>query len=188
MWPISCNGYRQWRIPLADVERKDLCPVLGIYDSDLRQRRCLLALDPQRPGRSAHSIQSPGACDQCPDPVFRMPRVLLQRRPFRTAGCRHLYGLSFRCTDQEPRRSQAARGIPTRQPAGFPKLFYLPPHVYYSHRRHVVLGKLECVRCHGGIADTISPPTRPLVQISMDFCTGCHNQSKVTNDCKSCHR
>lgn len=73
-------------------------------------------------------------------------------------------------------------------PPVFRKLFHLPPHVYYSHRRHVVLGKLECVRCHGLIADTVSPPTRPLIQVSMDFCTGCHKESKVTNDCKACHR
>ncbi len=74
------------------------------------------------------------------------------------------------------------------RPIVFRKLFHLPEHVYYSHRRHVVLGKLECVHCHGKIADTDSPPSRPLVNISMDFCTGCHEREKVTNDCKSCHR
>lgn len=81
-------------------------------------------------------------------------------------------------------RYQVERG----QPIVFRKLFRLPEHVYYSHRRHVVLGKLECVRCHGEIATSVSPPTRPLVQISMDFCMSCHTQSHVTNDCKSCHR
>ena len=81
-------------------------------------------------------------------------------------------------------REESQRG----NPPIFRKLFHLPPHVYYSHRRHVVLGKLECVRCHGEIADTVVPPERPLVRISMDFCTGCHSRSKVTNDCKSCHR
>ncbi len=70
----------------------------------------------------------------------------------------------------------------------FRKLFYLPTHVFYSHRRHVVLGKLDCSRCHGGIADTEYPPARPLIEISMRFCMDCHEQAKVTNDCKSCHR
>jgi hypothetical protein len=81
-------------------------------------------------------------------------------------------------------REESQRG----NPPVFRKLFHLPPHVYYSHRRHVVLGKLECVQCHGQIADTVTPPTSPLVRISMDFCTGCHTQLKVTNDCKACHR
>ncbi len=71
---------------------------------------------------------------------------------------------------------------------GFRKLFHLPEHVFYSHRRHVVLGELACSRCHGGIAETEHPPTSPLIEMSMDFCMDCHEQSKVTNECKSCHR
>ncbi|HYK87532.1 MAG TPA: cytochrome c3 family protein [Acidobacteriota bacterium] len=81
-------------------------------------------------------------------------------------------------------RSLLAEG----KPLAFRKLFHLPDHVYYSHRRHVVLGKLECVRCHGGIADTEAPPSRPLVNITMDYCVQCHERSKVTTDCNSCHR
>jgi hypothetical protein len=87
-------------------------------------------------------------------------------------------------TEEAKLREETQRG----NPPVFRKLFHLPPHVYYSHRRHVVLGKLECVNCHGQIANTQTPPSRPLVQISMDFCTGCHAASKVTNDCKACHR
>lgn len=75
-----------------------------------------------------------------------------------------------------------------KQPVIFRKLFHLPRHVYYSHRRHVVLGKLECARCHGEIANTQAPPSRPLVEMTMDFCIDCHTRFKVTNDCKSCHR
>jgi hypothetical protein len=74
------------------------------------------------------------------------------------------------------------------KPLVFKKLFHLPAHVYYSHRRHAVLGKIECARCHDGIADTVVPPERPLVKITMDFCLDCHQKSKVTTDCKSCHR
>jgi hypothetical protein len=74
------------------------------------------------------------------------------------------------------------------KPVVFHKLFHLPDHVFYSHRRHVVLGKLECSQCHGGIANTEAPPPRPLVKITMDFCLQCHLKSKVTTDCKDCHR
>ncbi len=89
---------------------------------------------------------------------------------------------------ESPEEKKLRNLVEQRQPIVFSKLFRLPEHVYYSHRRHVVLGKIECARCHGDIAKTSAPPSRPLVQISMDFCTKCHLKAKVSNDCKSCHR
>jgi predicted CXXCH cytochrome family protein len=70
----------------------------------------------------------------------------------------------------------------------FRKLFRLPDHAFYTHRRHVVVAKLPCERCHGAIADTTSPPERPLVRISMEFCLGCHQSSGASSACTSCHR
>ena len=31
------------------------------------------------------------------------------------------------------------------------RLYRVPDHSFFSHRRHVVLGKLECKTCHGAI-------------------------------------
>lgn len=59
--------------------------------------------------------------------------------------------------------------------------------VIYSHRLHVVVGKLECKVCHGDIADTVKPPRKPLVDISMDRCRDCHRKMKVSVDCITCH-
>lgn len=89
---------------------------------------------------------------------------------------------------QNPEEAKLRDTFQRGQPIVFRKLFHLPPHVYYSHRRHVVLGKLECAGCHGDIANSESPPSRPLVRISMNFCLECHSRSNITNDCKSCHR
>lgn len=89
---------------------------------------------------------------------------------------------------QSPEETKLRDSFQRNQPIVFRKLFHLPTHVYYSHRRHVVLGKLECATCHGDIANSESPPLRPLVQVSMDFCVKCHARSNVTNDCKACHR
>ena len=72
--------------------------------------------------------------------------------------------------------------------AVFRKLFQLPSHVYYSHRRHVMSAKLECAQCHGQIASTETPPLRPMVQVTMDFCVNCHHGAKARNDCNGCHR
>jgi len=74
------------------------------------------------------------------------------------------------------------------EPVVFRKLFSLPPHVYYSHRLHASTAKIECARCHGGIGETQTPPSRPLVEITMDFCMDCHTEVNANNDCKSCHR
>ncbi len=70
----------------------------------------------------------------------------------------------------------------------FQKLFRLPSHVTYTHRRHVGIAQLECQQCHGGIADTERPPARPLVEIRMGFCLNCHRASEQSLDCVACHR
>jgi hypothetical protein len=68
------------------------------------------------------------------------------------------------------------------------RIYVVPNHVYYSHRRHVVAGHLECATCHGPIAQTTSPPPAPLNKITMNFCIECHQKNKVTNDCIACHK
>ena len=73
-------------------------------------------------------------------------------------------------------------------PLRFNKLFRLPSHVFYTHRRHVGIAKLECTNCHGAIADTERPPKRPLVRIKMKVCLNCHRRQGQSLDCVSCHR
>lgn len=67
----------------------------------------------------------------------------------------------------------------------------VPRHVYFSHRRHVVLAGLACEECHGEIRSAAQPVTRPyfpMGQAGMDRCVDCHRREKVTTDCLSCHR
>lgn len=73
-------------------------------------------------------------------------------------------------------------------PFRFNKLFQLASHVNYTHRRHVGVAQLECVNCHGGVANTVRPPPRPLVRINMAFCISCHQARGQTIDCNACHR
>lgn len=72
--------------------------------------------------------------------------------------------------------------------ASFNKLFRLPDHAYYSHRRHVGAAGLQCETCHGPIAETVAPPRYPLVRITMATCINCHVEKNVKNDCTNCHR
>ncbi len=73
-------------------------------------------------------------------------------------------------------------------PIRFRKLFKLPDHVFYTHRRHVGIAELECQNCHGDIAETETPPDRALVTVDMDFCLDCHREQEATLDCNACHR
>ncbi len=70
----------------------------------------------------------------------------------------------------------------------FNKLFRLPSNVFFTHRRHVGIAKLDCANCHGSIAETERPPERPLVKIKMKVCLDCHRKENQTVDCVDCHR
>ena len=85
--------------------------------------------------------------------------------------------------EEEKIRQFAKKGeaIPWKQ------IYREPDHVFYSHRRHVVLGKMECQTCHGTIGQSEKPPTTPFVQMTMGWCMNCHAKKGVTNDCLACH-
>jgi c(7)-type cytochrome triheme protein len=68
------------------------------------------------------------------------------------------------------------------------RLYRVPGHVYFSHRRHVALGRIPCAQCHGAVEESRNPPPRPVVTLDMGECMACHVQKKVSNDCNACHR
>jgi menaquinone reductase, multiheme cytochrome c subunit len=74
------------------------------------------------------------------------------------------------------------REIPWKQ------VYRLPAHVYFSHRRHAGLAKIQCEVCHGAMAEMTAPPTAPLVVHTMGFCLDCHRRSNASVDCLACHR
>jgi hypothetical protein len=73
------------------------------------------------------------------------------------------------------------------KPLVWGRLFRQPPHIFYSHRRHVVKAKLKCEQCHGAIALATSPP-RVVKKLSMNDCIDCHKRNRVSVDCTTCHR
>jgi hypothetical protein len=68
------------------------------------------------------------------------------------------------------------------------RLYRIPEDVYFSHRRHAVLEKIECEFCHGDIGQSDKPPSRPLKKMTMKKCLSCHQEKKAATDCISCHR
>lgn len=86
--------------------------------------------------------------------------------------------------EEEKIRRLAAAG---KEPAWI-QITRMPAHVYFSHRRHVQLAKLECATCHGPMEKTSAPPTRPFRELDMETCIGCHQQKQARTDCNDCHR
>ncbi len=68
------------------------------------------------------------------------------------------------------------------------RVYHVPDHVFFSHRRHVVIARLECTTCHGNVDEFTEPVAAQFLPITMDNCMECHRENNVTNDCLSCHR
>ncbi|MBI1958218.1 MAG: cytochrome c3 family protein [Candidatus Rokubacteria bacterium] len=86
------------------------------------------------------------------------------------------------------------------------RVWRLPPHVFFPHRTHVVVAKLQCQTCHGPMETLTRPPARPLKTLAMDDCIGCHEKTAAppvdkaaahaaasgarprSTDCNACHR
>lgn len=87
-------------------------------------------------------------------------------------------------SEEEKIRQYAARGedIPWR------RVYAVPDHVYFSHRRHVAVARIECAQCHGAMASLTAPPPYALVKQSMSWCLACHRARGATQDCIHCHR
>lgn len=57
------------------------------------------------------------------------------------------------------------------------RIHNLPDHVYFNHKQHVTVGKLECQQCHGAVEEMeIMTQHAPL---SMGWCINCHRQTEV---------
>lgn len=83
--------------------------------------------------------------------------------------------------------AKLVRLLDAKTPLAWKPLFRQPPHVFYSHRRHVAVAKLECKECHGAIAEAAAPPVRAKT-LRMQDCIDCHRRSGLSTHCTSCHR
>jgi len=78
--------------------------------------------------------------------------------------------------------------IEKNQPIPWIQVHRVPDFAYFSHARHVSLGKVACQDCHGDVNHMTLPFAKPHKPITMSFCTDCHVKKGVTTDCASCHR
>lgn len=68
------------------------------------------------------------------------------------------------------------------------RLYELPRHVFFTHRRHVAIAKIACERCHGEMRAQARPPPAALVALTMSDCLACHRVHGASGDCATCHR
>ncbi len=73
-------------------------------------------------------------------------------------------------------------------PIPWQRVFWVPDHVYFSHRRHTEIAGIECQVCHGDVQDRVEALTKPIVRLTMGKCMDCHYEEGVSNDCINCHR
>jgi mono/diheme cytochrome c family protein len=62
-------------------------------------------------------------------------------------------------------------------PIEWVKVHNLPDHVYFSHQQHYVVGKVDCVECHGDMTkETVGVQN---AKLTMGWCLDCHNTRQV---------
>ena len=82
---------------------------------------------------------------------------------------------------------ELVRMLQAGTPLDWAPLFRQPSHVFSSHRRHVVVAKLECPTCHGQLANSTRPPAR-VRRLVMQDCIDCHRRLGASTECTACHR
>lgn len=126
-----------------------------------------------------HRAHVPMACRACHTGVERGASALLPGP-----------GACAKCHATAPRGIDAARWQQMQQSGttAWVRVTDTPDHVLFSHRRHVVLGRLECESCHRDIGRRTSPPPRAPARLDMDACVSCHRREAASDDCAACHR
>ena len=66
------------------------------------------------------------------------------------------------------------------EPIPWRRLYRVPSHVFFSHRRHVAMAGIVCAECHGPMEEQTRPPDRALVAHDMDDCMECHERTKAS--------
>ncbi len=97
----------------------------------------------------------------------------------------------LQCHDEAPKTAEEKKlkafADAHTEPA-WQRVYRMPAHVFFSHRRHVTVGKVKCASCHGAMEKAVEPPEGPAVKQSMAWCMSCHEERHASLDCIACHR
>lgn len=104
------------------------------------------------------------------------------------AGAPHL-GICMSChrtiaTDREEIR-KLTRHSEEKRPVEWNRVYFLPEHVYFTHKRHVKAG-VDCSECHGQVGTMRK--IRRVKSLKMGWCVSCHRARGAPLDCATCHK
>ncbi len=125
-------------------------------------------------------------CEICHQSVFEKPAAGIPRVAL-CMGCHS--GDITQNPAAQPYIESIRRHAEAGTEMGWVRLYTLPHHVYYSHRRHTAIAGLACDTCHGDIGERDTPPAYPIARtLEMDNCMECHERLGAENQCAWCHR
>ncbi len=133
----------------------------------------------------SHNIHVEGEgleCTDCHQYVEQLPRATLPD----LAVCSDCH--SEDPLGESPEEAKLIDYLTASQEVPWNRVYQVPSHVYFSHRRHVVAGDLACAECHGDVPKLTEPATLPFRSTRMKACISCHKEHKVSTDCLTCHR
>jgi len=73
------------------------------------------------------------------------------------------------------------------------RVYKVKDHVYFSHRIHTAVAKLECQECHGSV-ENMTVAIRSAGGSSdrgfmeMGWCVTCHKRKGAPRECSTCHK
>ncbi len=91
-------------------------------------------------------------------------------------------------TPDKPELTRLAAYIDLDEDIPWQRVAVTEPDVYFSHRRHVTAGQIECARCHPGVVEATQPLSEVSLVLLMDECLDCHQENDADIDCLACHR
>ena len=143
-----------------------------------------MAVAPRRPEPALefdHARHAQVSCTVCHRGVESAARATLPTVDL----CRRCHATAPRGLPAAPFEAAAKPGA---APVGWTPVTKLGSHVYFSHRRHVALARLECASCHGAIGASSGLLQSAPVRLDMSACLSCHRREGVVEDCTACHR
>jgi hypothetical protein len=87
-------------------------------------------------------------------------------------------------TEREEIR-KLARHYEEKRPVEWNRVYSLPEHVYFSHKRHVK-AQVDCSECHGKVG--AMKKVRKVGSLKMGWCVSCHRVRGASLDCATCHK
>lgn len=90
-----------------------------------------------------------------------------------------------------PEKKKIQQYYKQKLPIPWKQVYKTPDFVFFSHRLHVTVEKIDCQKCHGEVQKMVLPFTQQPVRLKMKSCIQCHETVQRISDpyeCTDCHR